>query len=93
MKRHSTLTRLLTLFLALLTVVSIPLSAFATDTALPVPIEDGVDPMSGIGLFAYNYNRIPEEMMDNTILRALAYTGYDVAYLKSITTSLISLHL
>lgn len=84
MKRHSTLTRLLTLFLVLLTVVSIPINAFAAETALPIPIEDGEDPMSGIGLFAYNYNRIPEEMMDNYILRALAYTGYDVAYLKSI---------
>ena len=84
MKRHSALTRLLTLFLVLLTMVSIPITAFAAETALPVPIEDGADPMSGIGLFAYNYNRIPEEMMDNSILRALAYTGYDVAYLKSI---------
>ena len=84
MKRHYTLTRLLTLFLVLLTMVSIPITAFAAETALPVPIEDGADPMSGIGLFAYNYNRIPEEMMDNSILRALAYTGYDVAYLKSI---------
>ena len=84
MKRHSTLTRLLILFLVLLTVSSIPMTALATDAVLPVPIEDGDDPMNGISLFAYNYNRIPEEMMDNSILRALAYTGYDVAYLKSI---------
>lgn len=84
MKRHCVLTRLLMLFLVLLTVVSIPMTAFATDVALPAPIEDGEDFMSGISLFAYNYNRIPEEMMDNSILRALAYTGYDVAYLKSI---------
>ena len=84
MKHHSMLTRLLTLFLVLLTVAAVPLNVFAAETSLPVPIEDGEDPMSGISLFSYNYNRIPEEMMDNYILRALAYTGYDVAYLKSI---------
>ena len=84
MKRHCIWTRLLTLLLVMLTVASISVNAFATEAVLPEPIEDGEDPISGIGLFAYNYNRIPEEMMDNSILRALAYTGYDVAYLKSI---------
>lgn len=84
MKRHCVWTRLLTLLLVMLTVASISVNAFATEAVLPEPIEDGEDSMSGIGLFAYNYNRIPEEMMDNSILRELAYTGYDVAYLKSI---------
>ena len=84
MKHHCILTRILSLLLVLLTVAAVPLTAFAAETGLPVPIEDGEDPMSGISLFAYNYNRIPEEMMDSYILRALAYTGYDVAYLKSI---------
>lgn len=94
MKNHSTFIRLLSLLLAVLTLATLPLSAFAaeeadTDTTiadmeLPEPIEDGEDPFGGISLFAYNYNKIPGEMLDNSILRALAYTGYDVAYLKSI---------
>ena len=75
MKHHCVLTRILSLLLVLLTVAAVPLTAFAAETGLPVPIEDGEDPMSGISLFAYNYNRIPEEMMDSSILRALAYTG------------------
>ena len=68
MKHHSVLTRLLTLFLVLLTVAAVPLNVFAAETSLPVPTEDGEDPMSGISLFAYNYNRIPEEMMDNSAI-------------------------
>ena len=84
MKRHSVLSRLLTLLLVLLTVANVPLTAFATEASLPVPIENGEDSRSGISLLAYTYNQIPEEMMDNSILRALEYTGYDVAYLKSI---------
>lgn len=94
MKNHSAFIRLLSLLLAVLTLAALPLNAFTaeetdTDTTiadmeLPEPIEDGEDPFGGISLFAYNYNKIPEEMLDNSILRALAYTGYDVAYLKSI---------
>lgn len=95
MKNQSVFVRLLYLLLTVLIVASLSLSAFATeetatdtvvtDMELPEPIEDGEETkMGGISTFAYNYSKIPEEMLDNSILRALAYTGYDVAHLKSI---------
>lgn len=50
-----------------------------------VPVDtfypDEEDPY-GIALMALDQSYIPEEMWDNSILRALEYTGYDVQYLK-----------
>ncbi len=49
------------------------------DNAFPEDLLE-VDPY-GIALLA-DMSLIPDEMYDNSILRALAYTGYDVDYLK-----------
>ena len=67
----STFVRTLSLLLALIMVLNIPISAFATGTD------------QEISLLSYDYSAIPEEMLDNSILRALDYLGYDVDFLKS----------
>lgn len=80
--------------MALVLCVSIPFPVFAADNdqipdgmVLPLPpdTEEDYDPYP-IASYAYNYNTIPAEMLDNTILRALAYTGYDVQHQKDTKT-------
>ena len=44
------------------------------------PVEEA-DPY-GIAMLGLDQSYIPQEMRDNSILRALEYTGYDVQYLK-----------
>lgn len=94
MKKRTGIFRLLTLLLTLVMFASMPLSAFATEAAdedipiedmvLPDPPDEYVDEVEqySIMLLAYDYDDIPEEMLDNSILRALAYTGFNVQYLK-----------
>lgn len=94
MKKRTGIFRLLTLLLTLVMFASMPLSAFAAeetaddisieDMVLPDPPDEYVDEVEqySIMLLAYDYDDIPEEMLDNSILRALAYTGFNVQYLK-----------
>ncbi len=98
MKKRTGIFRLLTLLLTLVMFASMPLSAFAAeetaddisieDMVLPDPPDEYVDEVEqyAIMLLAYDYDEIPEEMLDNTILRALAYTGYDVQHQKDTKT-------
>lgn len=93
MKERNGLHRILSLLLALAMCICMPLSAFAAEEASDdIPVEDVVlpDPPDTemdynpypVMLMAYDYNAIPPEMLESTILRALAYTGYDVQYQK-----------
>lgn len=94
MKKRTGIFRLLSFLLTLIMFASMPLSAFAAeatdedipieDMVLPDPPDEYVDEVEqySIMLLAYDYDDIPEEMLDNSILRALAYTGFDVQYLK-----------
>ena len=89
MKKRNGLFRLL-LLLALIICTSMPLSVFAAEETIDdIPVEDMVlpeppdagaeanpDPYAIMPL-AYNYSTIPESMLDNSILRALEYTGYE----------------
>ena len=98
MKKRNGLFRLLFL-LALIISMSMPLSVFAAEEMIDdIPVEDMVlpelpdagaeanpDPY-GIMPLAYNYSTIPESMLDNSILRALEYTGYDVQHQKDTKT-------
>lgn len=68
----STFVRTLSLLLALIMVFSIPISAFATTETDP-----------DVSLLSYNYDTIPDDMLNNSLLRALDYLGYDVDFLKS----------
>ncbi len=93
MKKHLGLYRLVSLLLVLMLTISIGTTAFAAempsgDMVLPDTPDEFVDQvqMYDIMPLAYDYSEIPEEMMDNSILRALAYTGYDVQYQKDTQT-------
>ncbi len=53
----------------------VPVDAFFPEEMLQEDLNDGI-------MVAATMKPIPEEMLDNPILRALEYTGYDVPYLK-----------
>ncbi len=65
--------RCLSVVLALFTLMNLSFPAFATP-------EERVQETTEI---PFAYAGIPSEMLDNSILRALAYTGYDVQALKN----------
>ncbi len=96
MKRYPGFSRLLAFLLALVLVMSSSASVFAAEETAPyLPVVTPLLPDAALDnvqkndlmTIAYNYDDIPDEMMDNTILRALEYTGYNVQYQKDRQTA------
>ncbi len=95
MKRYPGFSRLIAFLLALVLVMSSSASVFAAEETTPYlpvvnpdPPDEALDNIqkNDVMPIAYDYNLIPEEMMDSTILRALEYTGYNVQYQKDTQT-------
>ena len=79
-KKRSGLTRIAALLLVLLLAVNLVVPCLAADTDYPILYWDDTKTFD-TGILNYNYDKIPDYMLDSMFMRALAFTGYDVQFL------------
>lgn len=80
-KKRPGFIRVAALLLVLLLAVNLVVPCLAaTDTDYPLLYWDDTKTFE-TGVLNYNYDQIPDYMLDSMILRALEFTGYDVQYL------------
>ena len=81
-KKRSGLFRIAAFLLVMLLAVNLVVPCFAaTDPDYPYLYWDDTKTFE-TGVLNYDYDQIPEYMLDSMILRALEFTGYDVQFLK-----------
>lgn len=79
-KRRSGLARIAALLLVLLLAVNLVVPCLAADTDYPILYWDDTKTFD-TGILNYDYDRVPDYMLDSMFMRALAFTGYDVQFL------------